>query len=108
MRRATMQSQAVREGPPKPWTLEEKPGDTLLTLERQFNGETIQVAVSAEQARLPPPQFSMIGRAVGGGVMQPPRRWGRAAARAVSTSPSVHPWRIYELRCSSRPLLVCF
>ncbi len=46
--------QAVREGPPKPWTLEEKPGDTLLTLERQFDGETIQVAVSAEQVRVLP------------------------------------------------------
>jgi hypothetical protein len=35
--------------PPSPWTLTESPGDSKLTLTRQYNGETVEVTVLADE-----------------------------------------------------------
>jgi hypothetical protein len=37
--------------PPSPWTLTESPGDSLLLLTRQYNDETIEVRVVADEVR---------------------------------------------------------
>lgn len=35
--------------PPSPWTLTESPGDSQLKLTRDYNGETIEVVVMADE-----------------------------------------------------------
>lgn len=35
--------------PPSPWTLTESPGDSKLALTRQYNGETVEVRVMADE-----------------------------------------------------------
>ena len=37
--------------PPAPWTLTESPGDSQLLLTRQYNDETIEIRVIADEAR---------------------------------------------------------
>lgn len=37
--------------PPEPWTLTESPGDSQLLLARQYNDETIEVRVIADEVR---------------------------------------------------------
>ena len=37
--------------PPQPWTLTESPGDSQLLLMRQYNDETIEVRVIADEVR---------------------------------------------------------
>jgi hypothetical protein len=37
--------------PPEPWTLTESPGDSQLLLTRQYNDETIEVRVIADEVR---------------------------------------------------------
>jgi hypothetical protein len=37
--------QEVVQGPPSPWKLSEHPKDTHMTLERSYNGETVQVDI---------------------------------------------------------------